>query len=112
MKLLFDENLSHRLLKSACQPWPDSKHVRDVGLESASDSEVWDFAKKNDFIIISKDTDFCHRSSVYGHPPKVIWVRAGNCSTKAVKDLILNSLMVMLLFGNNTDQSFLGIPDY
>ena len=109
MKLLFDENLSHRLLQSAVPPWPDSRHVRDVGLAAAEDSAIWNYAIVHDFIIISKDTDFRHLSACYGHPPKVIWIKAGNCSTKRINEIILRNLVAILAFGNNAGVSFLGL---
>jgi predicted nuclease of predicted toxin-antitoxin system len=109
LKLLFDENLSFRLPKSACPPWPDSVHVRDVGLEAATDSQVWDFAATNDFIIVSKDRDMRHRSSLYGHPPKIIWIRTGNCSSKQIEDLILNNLENILIFGIDESAAFMSL---
>ena len=84
MKLLFDENLSHRLVGQLAAEFPGSTHVRDAGLAAAPDAEVWAYAAANGFVIVSKDTDFQQRALLYGHPPKVIWVRLGNCSTAAV----------------------------
>ena len=63
-------------------------HVRDIGLGSASDQDVWDFAKANEFVIVSKDVDFQQRSLLRGHPPKVIWIRIGNRPTEAVTALL------------------------
>jgi predicted nuclease of predicted toxin-antitoxin system len=85
MKLLFDENLSHRLVRMLADLFPDSVHVREVGLEAADDPVVWDYAKNNDLMIVSKDSDLHQRSFVFGHPPKIIWVRLGNCSTSDVE---------------------------
>ena len=75
MKLLFDENLSHQLVRFLADLFPDSIHVRDAGLKSADDPEVWQYAKDNSLIIVSKDSDLHQRSFVFGHPPKVVWVR-------------------------------------
>jgi hypothetical protein len=47
VKLLFDENLSHRLVSKLADLFPDSTHVRDVGLKSMDDPLVWDFAKSS-----------------------------------------------------------------
>ena len=65
--------------------FPNSAHVQDTGLDVAEDTELWDYARKNDYFIVSKDADFRHRSTVYGPPPKVIWIGLGNCSTRTVE---------------------------
>jgi predicted nuclease of predicted toxin-antitoxin system len=57
MKLLFDENLSYKLVRLLADLFPDSIHVRDVGLKAAEDSEIWKYAQDNSFIICSKDSD-------------------------------------------------------
>lgn len=85
MKLLFDENLAPRLAVGLQDLFPESQHVRDAGLAGASDAEVWDYAKTRGFAIVSKDSDFQQQSFVHGHPPKVIWLRLGNCSTAEIE---------------------------
>jgi len=75
VKRLFDQNLSHTLVRRLADLFPDSVHVRDVGLKAAGDPLVWDYAKNNDLMILSKDSDFHQRSFLYGFPPKVVWVR-------------------------------------
>lgn len=81
MKLLLDENLSPRLVAAIDDLYPGSIHVRECGLESTPDDEVWQYAKENGFVIVSKDSDFSERSVLRGSPPKVIWLRIGNCTT-------------------------------
>jgi predicted nuclease of predicted toxin-antitoxin system len=71
MKLLFDENLSYKLVRLLADLFPDSIHVRDVGLKAAEDSEIWKYAQDNSFIICSKDSDLHQRSFLLGFPPKV-----------------------------------------
>src|SRR5687768_18394634 len=87
-RLLFDQNLASRLARSLAGIYPDSLHVREVGLAEADDKEVWDYAKQNDFVIVSKDNDFQQLSILYGSPPKVIWLRVGNCTVKQVEELL------------------------
>ena len=77
MKLLFDENLSSALPRRVADLFPDSVHVRDVGMKATDDPIVWDYAKDNDFMIVSKDADMHDLSLVFGNPPKVIWLRLG-----------------------------------
>jgi predicted nuclease of predicted toxin-antitoxin system len=72
MKLLFDQNLSHRLAGLLVTEYPGSAHVRDFSLEASPDQVVWSFAVANGFMIVSKDTDFQQRALLFGHPPKVI----------------------------------------
>lgn len=81
LKLLFDQNLSPRLVVLLADVFPGSAHVRDVGLASADDADVWDYAKRNGLAIISKDADFRQLSFLHGFPPKVVWLRVGNRST-------------------------------
>lgn len=88
MKLLFDQNLSHRLIPVVAIEYPRSVHVRDVGLGGADDDAVWNYAAQNGLAIVSKDSDFQQRALLYGHPPKVVWVRLGNCTTAAVGALL------------------------
>lgn len=88
MRLLFDQNLSHRLVSLLADIFPDSQHGRNVGLKEAEDAVIWDYARREGFVIVSKDTDFHQRSFLFGPPPKVIWVRLGNCSTRDVADLL------------------------
>lgn len=75
MKLLFDENLSPKLVGLLSDLYPDSTHVRNVGLARADDELVWAYAKDHGLAIVSKDADFHQRSFVYGAPPKVVWIR-------------------------------------
>ena len=88
MRLLFDNNLSPRLVELLADLFPNSVHVRSLRFEKASDQEIWDYAKASGYVITSKDTDFHQRSFLHGVPPKVIWIRWGNCSTGEIADLI------------------------
>lgn len=103
MKLLFDANLSPGLVKALASEYPDSLHVRDVGLRAASDREIWTYAKAGGFAIVSKDTDFRERSFVEGFPPKVIWLDVGNAGTDPIADLLRRE-------GRRIDE-FAGLPD-
>ena len=90
MSLLFDQNISPRIVKHFLSVFPESKHVRNVGLEDASDTLIFDFAKKNNLVVVTFDSDFVDLNVVRGIPPKIIWIRTGNLTTGAVAD-ILNS---------------------
>jgi len=86
MKLLFDENLSPKLPHLIGTTYPDSQHVRELGLIGHSDETIWNYAKDNGFILVSKDKDFYQRALLYGAPPKFIWLCLGNCTRN---DLLL-----------------------
>ena len=109
MKLLFDQNLSPLLTRMLESLYSGSIHVRDVNLSRASDEEVWNYARANEMTIISKDSDFQQRSFLFGHPPKVVWIRCGNCSTKEIEALLRSSRRDMELFGDDPDGAFLAL---
>jgi predicted nuclease of predicted toxin-antitoxin system len=88
VKLLLDENLSSRPIDLTSDLYPGSAHVHQCGLGSANDAAVWEHAKANGFTIVSKDSDFEVRSVLLGSPPKIFWVRAGNCTTEQVAHLL------------------------
>jgi predicted nuclease of predicted toxin-antitoxin system len=137
MKLLFDENLSHQLVRRLADLFPDSAmkvsaklliplegtfsssvekrrfiaaiHVREVGLKAADDPVVWEYAKNNDLLIVSKDSDMHQRSFVFGYPPKVVWVRLGNCSTSDVERLLRRHFAAIKAFYEDDYASFLSL---
>jgi len=70
VRLLLDQNLSRRLVGELAECFPDSAHVRAVGLEVASDREIWDYAGEHGYVIVSKDSDFRQLAFLLGPPPK------------------------------------------
>ncbi|PYN56525.1 MAG: hypothetical protein DMD92_15630 [Candidatus Rokuibacteriota bacterium] len=109
MRLLLDQNLSPRLLSAIRDLYPDSMHVREVGLEAADDQTVWQYAGQHRFVIVSKDADFHERSFVLGHPPKVVWIRRGNCSTDEIATLLSDHHADLLALDLDAAASFLAI---
>lgn len=107
MKLLFDENLSPKLPLRLRDIFPDSLHVRDVGMKATVDSIVWDYAKDNNFMIVSKDSDMHDLSLVFGSPPKVIWLQLGNCSTLQIENLLRGEFEAIKLFYQGQNLSLL-----
>lgn len=81
MKLLLDENLFPRLIASIVDLYPGSAHVEECGLVNASDDKIWEYAGESGFAIVTKDSDFSELSVLRGSPPKVVWLRIGNCTT-------------------------------
>ncbi|GAB5562623.1 MAG: hypothetical protein SynsKO_42700 [Synoicihabitans sp.] len=77
------------MVQSIEHSFPDSLHVRDLDLQSADDRLIWQRARENEFVIVTKDDDFHHMSFVLGAPPKVIGLRLGNCTTEQVRSILL-----------------------
>ena len=88
MKLLFDQNLSPSLVGRLSDLYPESAHVSTYDLDQAQDREIWQYASESGCLIVSKDSDFSEMSVVLGSPPKVIWIRSGNCSTDEIEDIL------------------------
>jgi predicted nuclease of predicted toxin-antitoxin system len=109
LKLLLDENLSVRLVERLSLAYPGTAHLRTVGLSRSSDEEVWRFAAANGFCIVSKDEDFHQRSFLRGHPPKVVWIRRGNCSTREIEAMLLKHSAELIAFESHDDASFLAL---
>lgn len=109
MKLLLVENLSARLAQRLDDLFPGTLHVRDVALESVDDNVVWQFAMDNGFCIASKDADFHQLSFLNGHPPKVIWIQRGNCSTTQIEHLLRTQSDAVLAFDANAEAAFLAL---
>ena len=107
MKLLFDENVSHKLVGRLTSEYPSSAHVRNVGLRGAHDDQVWDHARAGGFVIVSKDTDFRERSYVEGFPPKVIWLDVGNAGTTAIAELFQHERERIERFDTSAESSLL-----
>jgi predicted nuclease of predicted toxin-antitoxin system len=88
VKLLLDHNLSPRLVRLLSDVYSEITHVHDLGMDTASDSEVWYYAAEHGYTILSKDADFHQRSLLFGAPPKVVWLRIGNCSVAESADAL------------------------
>lgn len=109
MKLLFDQNLSFKLVDQLRDLFPGSYHLQDLNLDTAFDDEVWNYARKNDFIIITKDSDFNEFSIIRGTPPKIIWLQVGNCSTEQISNLLRKHYQDILAFESNDDEAIFSI---
>ncbi|PZC48895.1 MAG: putative nuclease, contains PIN domain, potential toxin-antitoxin system component [Chloroflexi bacterium] len=109
MKLLFDQNLSPRLVHSLSDLYPGSSHVREVGLASAVDSQAWEYAKGDGFVIVSKDSDFRQLSFATSQPPKVVWIGRGNCSTADIEAILRSRHLDLLPFEKDQESSFLAL---
>jgi len=95
MKLLFDQNLAPSLVRHLGVLFPDSGHVSQCDLGNASDIAIWQHARDNDFILVSKDADFVELSTLRGFPPKIVWLRLGNCVTRDIHEAIRSNAIAI-----------------
>ena len=109
MKLLFDQNISFRVLRLLPDSFADCRHIRSVGLNDCDDKKIWQHAKQNGFTIVTFDADFFDISLLSGFPPKIIWFRTGNLTTSEIADSIILNYANIVSFINNPDQNCLEI---
>ena len=107
MKLLFDQNISFRLIAKIRDIFPASEQVKVLGLENSSDKQIWEFAKKNGYSIVTFDADFYEFSVLYEYPPKIIWLRTGNITTHAIESIIRNNFENITAFIRDKELSCL-----
>jgi predicted nuclease of predicted toxin-antitoxin system len=88
MKLLFDHNLSHKLVRRLADIFPDSTQTRLLNFSTADDSIIWQHAKENGFVVVTLDKDFADLALQRGTPPKIIWLRCGNSPVAEVERLL------------------------
>jgi predicted nuclease of predicted toxin-antitoxin system len=108
-RLLFDENLSARLLTFLQDAFPESSQIGVLGMQGASDQAVWERAAQDEFIIVSKDNDFRQMSFLRGAPPKVIWLHIGNAPTRKIADVIVEQAARINAFADDSDTALLVI---
>lgn len=107
--LLFDENLSFRLVKQLASDFGDVQHVSEVGLLRATDAEIWDFAKAHGLAIVSKDRDFVDLAVLRGRPPPVIVLDFGNAETQTVARAMNSQMNTIKDFLDRGEESVLAI---
>lgn len=108
-RLLFDENLAARLAEMLADAYPGSAAVELVGLKGASDEAVWVHAATHDFVLVTKDEDFHRLAVLRGFPPKVIWIRLGNCGTTDVGRLLRVRIEQVAAFVADQEAAFLAL---
>lgn len=107
MKLLLDENLSDKIVSKIIDLYPGSEHVKTLALINTDDAIIWEYAKANNFVIVSKDSDFSQRSLLYGHPPKFIYIRIGNSPTSKIVQILRDNFDTIIQFGDRESESIL-----
>lgn len=108
MKLLLDENISHKLVNKLEEFFPGIKHILSFQLKSIDDKIIFQFAKENDFAIVTFDEDYFTLSVLHGFPPKIIWLRTGNVSTKELEGILKEKQNLIDEFLNAVDSDAYG----
>jgi predicted nuclease of predicted toxin-antitoxin system len=98
MKLLFDQNLSFKLCRQLADLFPESSHVRLLGLDRVEDRTLWDFARNSDYTLVSLDADLADSAALLGPPPRLIWLRCGNQPTGAIESLLRTHVETIAAF--------------
>jgi predicted nuclease of predicted toxin-antitoxin system len=101
MKLLFDQNLSFKLCRQLADIFPESNQIRLIGMAEADDRTIWEYAKLNQFTIVSQDADFADMATLFGPPPKVIWLRCGNQPTSAIEQRLRDHADAIVAFAED-----------
>jgi predicted nuclease of predicted toxin-antitoxin system len=109
MRLLFDHNLSHRLVSRLADIFPDSTQTGLLGFNRAEDAVIWEYARANGFVVVTLDKDFADLSFIRGAPPKVIWLRCGNSTVANVEHLLRLNLQAIREFEANQNSNLLEI---
>jgi predicted nuclease of predicted toxin-antitoxin system len=109
VKLLFDQNVAPELARRLDDLFPGSEHVFNLDLHEVDDQALWEFARANQFIVVSKDADFSEISMVLGFPPKLLWLRIGNCRTSDIEDLIRSNYESVLLLVEDEQRGILSL---
>ncbi|MDR0737713.1 MAG: DUF5615 family PIN-like protein [Prevotellaceae bacterium] len=109
IKLLFDQNISFRILRHLPDIFLNSQQVRIIGLENAADLEIWEYARSNGFMIVTFDADFYDISLVKGHPPKIVWLRTGNTTTAGIVECLFANRFNIFAFIDDPEQNCLEI---
>jgi predicted nuclease of predicted toxin-antitoxin system len=111
VKPLYDQNLPRRLVGELASLFPDSAHVGALGLDTATDREIWAYAGEHGYVIVSKDSDFRQLAFLLGPPPKAVWLRVGNRSTTEIAALLRSSADVIIRFATSEEEALLVLPD-
>ena len=109
MKLLFDHNLSHKLVRRLADIFSDSTQTQLLGLSTANDSTIWQYANDNSFVVVTLDKDFADLALHRGAPPKIIWLRCGNSTVSEVEHLLRANFEEVQKFNSTAEASLLEI---
>lgn len=108
MKLLLDQNISFRVANKLQADFLECSQVRELKLENKTDREIWNFAKTENYTIVTFDADFYDLVTLFGHPPKVIWLRMGNTSSDHLIEVLQSHSEIIGSFVTDSNYSNIG----
>jgi predicted nuclease of predicted toxin-antitoxin system len=88
VKLLLDENISYRLVRTLDTIYQGTLHVTDV-LGLKGDQAIWEHARRHGFVLVTFDTDFVQIAALRGSPPKILLLTSRNPRHSAVGSLLV-----------------------
>ena len=114
MKLLLDANISWRLISVLKLHFGECAHADNIAeLDCpAKDIDIWQYAKDNEYLIVTRDNDFNDLISLKGFPPKIIWLKIGNCNNKTIADLLIRSKQTIQEFSISTEYGLLELYNH
>jgi predicted nuclease of predicted toxin-antitoxin system len=89
--------------------FPGSSQVRLLGLAEADDRTIWQHAKANAFALVTQDSDFTEMAALYGHPPKLIWLRCGDQPIEVIEDSLRSHAQDIAAFAQDPSATCLEI---
>jgi predicted nuclease of predicted toxin-antitoxin system len=107
MKLLLDQNLSHKLCSRLADAFPGSVQARLIGMDQSDDAQLWQYAKAHGLVIVTQDVDFVNMSLLHGHPPKIIWLRCGNQPSSVIETILRTNLTSIRAFAADNQAGFM-----
>jgi predicted nuclease of predicted toxin-antitoxin system len=107
VRLLFDQNLSYKLVSRVADIFPDSTQARLLGFARFGDSELWYYARTHGYIVVTKDEDIPELGILRGAPPKIVWLRTGNCSTAHVEQVLRGNAEAIIALTTDTERIIL-----
>jgi predicted nuclease of predicted toxin-antitoxin system len=109
MKLIFDQNISFRIVKKIHHVFPEASDLRHLGLYDASDTEIWEYARQHQYAIVTFDSDFIDLTNLKGFPPKIIWLRIGNTATQQIAQMLIDNKERIVKFLDDKEVAFFEI---
>jgi predicted nuclease of predicted toxin-antitoxin system len=110
MKLLLDANISWRLCSFLDKNFGECTHVNKTELPCpAKDIEIWNYAIKNGYTIVTQDSDFLNFLETKGSPPKVILIKTGNLSIEQMQVILLQAKSSIMELHNSEEYGLLEI---
>lgn len=111
MKLLLDQNISYKIIKKLDKFFEEVAQVGRLGMAQTDDGMIWQYARTNNYVLVTFDPYFQERNIVAGHPLKIIWLKCRNTSTKNLVQVLTGSVEEIKAFYEDPELTCLEIFD-